>query len=141
MRTIKQVMLISLVLILPFGHLFGQANPLARFNSLIGEWTGRGEGFGNDSSEINSVFRFVMGTTYIEVSNDSKFALSEKHPEGEHQTNKGYISYDNRRRVIVFRQFNNEGYVNIYLLNDSLSADSVFVFETKSIENFPPGGK
>jgi len=51
------------------------------------------------------------------------------------------ISYDAERNVYVFRQFNIEGYVNQYLLIDSLSTDEKFVFETESIENFPSGGR
>lgn len=62
-------------------------------------------------------------------------------PKGEHHIDKGFISFDKSRNTIVFRQFNNEGYINQYILNNELSNDSTLVFETEIIENFIPGGK
>ena len=62
-------------------------------------------------------------------------------PGGEHQIDKGFISYDQSRNYIVLRQFNNEGYVNQYELSNSLSTDSILTFESEVIENFVSGGK
>jgi len=120
---------------------FAQTNPLEKLNALLGEWTGAGSGFGNNKSKIESSFRLVMGGTYLEINNESQFEPSEKNPKGEHHIDKGYVSFDNARKLIVFRQFNNEGYINQYVLNDSLSNDKLFVFETETIENFMPGGR
>ncbi len=120
---------------------YGQSNHYERLNFLIGSWTGTGSGFGNDKSQIESSFQLVMGGKYIEVKNESRFEPTEKNPEGEHHIDKGFISYDSSRKLMVFRQFNNEGYFNQYILNDSLSNDSCLVFETEMIENFIPGGK
>lgn len=108
---------------------------------LIGNWSGNGQGFGNDQSKIESSFQFVMDSTYIEVINDSHFEPTEKNPKGEHHIDRGFISFDKSRKLLVFRQFNNEGYINQYLLNQELSNDSTLVFETETIENFVPGGK
>jgi hypothetical protein len=82
-----------------------------------------------------------MDGNYIEIINESHFKPTEKKPEGEYHIDKGFISYDKSRKVIVFRQFNNEGYINQYVLNDSLSNATNLVFITESIENFMPGGK
>ena len=54
---------------------------------------------------------------------------------------KGFISFDATRNLIVFRQFNIEGYVNRYVLDDSLSNELQLVFVTEAIENFMPGGE
>ena len=62
-------------------------------------------------------------------------------PDGEHHIDKGLISFDENRKLIVYRQFHIEGYINQYVLNDSLSNDTVLVFETETIESFVPGGK
>ena len=78
---------------------------------------------------------------YIEVKNESKFDPTDNNPEGEHHVDNGFISYDKSRESIIFRQFNNEGYINQYVLIDSLSNDASLVFETENIENFVPGGK
>ena len=120
---------------------FGQTNTFDKINFVIGEWVGTGSVFGNEKSKIESSFQFVMDGKYIEVRNESRFEPAEKKPEGDYHIDKGFISYDKARKSIVFRQFNNEGYINQYLLNDSLSNDSLLVFETEIIENFVPGGK
>lgn len=137
----KRIKLLIIGLVLTFGLSFGQSNPFDRLSFLMGEWSGNGSGFGNEKSKIESVFKFVIGGKYIEVKNESRFEPTEKNPEGEHHIDKGFISYDKIRKSIVFRQFNIEGYMNQYLLSDSLSNDSLLVFETELIENFLPGGK
>lgn len=128
-------------LVLTFGLSFGQTKNFDRLSFVIGNWTGTGSGFGNDKSKIESSFQLIMDEKYIEVKNESWFEPTEKNPKGEHHIDKGFISYDKSRNTIVFRQFNNEGYINQYILNDSLSNDSILVFETENIENFVPGGK
>ncbi len=127
-------------LVFSSGKALAQTNHFDKVAFLIGEWNGSGSGFGNEKSSIESSFQFVMNSSYIEVINDSKFEPSEKRPEGEHHIDKGFISFDNDRGKIVFRQFNIEGFVNQYTLNESLSSDSVLIFETEIIENLP-GGK
>lgn len=123
------------------GVSFGQNNPLEKVNFILGEWNGKGNGFGNEKSKIESSFQLIMKGKYIEVKNESRFESTEKNPEGEHHIDKGFISFDSSRKSIIFRQFNNEGYVNQYVLNDSISNDSILVFETEIIENFVPDGK
>ena len=81
-----------------------------------------------------------MDGTYIEVIHESEFVPTPDKPEGEHHIDKGFISFDKNRNAYVFRQFNNEGYVNQYLLVDTLSTDNILVFETENIENLS-GGK
>jgi len=137
----KRAFFISLILLLICDLSFAQNNPLRKFIALKGEWIGTGSGFGNDKSKVEASYQMVMGGTYIEVINESKFEPTERNPKGEHHIDKGFISYDKNRKVFVCRQFNNEGFVNQYVLNDSLSSDKVFVFDTESIENFMPGGK
>ena len=117
-----------------------QENPFARFRFLIGDWQGNGSGFGNEKSSIQSSFKLVMNDLYIEVVNDSQFEPTEAKPDGEHHVDHGFMSYDQNRDIIIFRQFNIEGYVNQYVLVDSLSNDTTFVFDTEVIENFVPNG-
>lgn len=130
-----------LVLFLVFGISFAQTHPFEPIDFIIGDWTGTGSGFGNSKSNIESNFHLVMDGKYIEVRNESKFEPTKKNPEGEHHIDHGFISFDKNRNLIVFRQFNNEGYYNQYVLNDSISSDNELVFETEFIENFVPNGK
>ena len=136
----KSIFLV-LGLLISFGMSFAQTNPFEKINFIIGDWTGTGSGFGNHKSTIESSFKLVMDGKYIEVSNESRFEPTEKNPEGEHHLDQGFISYDKERNAIVFRQFNNEGYYNQYVLNDSISTETILVFETEFIENFVPNGK
>ena len=120
---------------------FAQSNVFEKIDFILGEWSGTGSGFGNEKSKIESSFQLVMEGKYIEVTNESKFDPTADKPEGEQHIDKGFISFDNSRKVFVFRQFNNEGYINKYVLNDLLSTDTMLVFETEEIENFVAGGK
>lgn len=136
----KHILLIMAV-VFTTGQLFAQENPLERFDRLMGKWQGTGEGFGGSVSEIDSEFNWVMNKRYVEVKNHSEFEPTPQNPEGEVHDDWGMISYDRARKAIVFRQFHVEGFVNQYVLNDSLSNEKTLVFESEVIENFVPGGK
>jgi hypothetical protein len=137
----KKVLFLILVLSLIINFSFAQSNPFAKIDFVIGEWKGIGSGFGNNRSKIESSFLFVMNGKYIEVKNESHFEPTEEKPEGEHHIDHGFISFDNSRKKLIYRQFNNEGYINTYLLNESSSTENSLIFETENIENFVPGGK
>lgn len=137
----KRFVFLIFGLIFFIGQSNGQSNSFDKISFIIGEWSGKGSGFGNDKSQINSNFQLVMDGKYIEVKNESIFEPTEKKPEGEHHIDKGFISYDKSRGEIIYRQFNNEGYYNQYVLNDSISNENILVFETEFIENFVPNGK
>ena len=135
----KKATLFALFMLLVSAFANGQTDPFEKLNVLIGDWTGSGSGFGNDRSKIESGFQYVMDAKYIEVINDSKFEPTTDNPQGEHHVDKGFISFDQERNLILYRQFNIEGYVNQYVLNLSESNDSTLVFETEEIENLSGG--
>lgn len=137
----KRKSFLVLGLLLSLGISFAQTNQFEKINFIIGDWTGTGSGFENNKSEIESSFHLVMDGKYIEIKNESRFEPTEKNPEGEHHLDKGFISFDKSRNSIIFRQFNNEGYYNQYVLNDSISNENLLIFETEIIENFVPNGK
>ena len=119
----------------------GQNNSFIKLDFIIGKWTGTGSGFGNGKSKISSSFSFIMSQKYIEVQNEAQFEPTENKPKGDYHIDKGFISFDTGRKAIVFRQFNNEGFINQYVLNEELSTNELLVFETETIESFVPGGK
>ncbi|OFX89204.1 MAG: hypothetical protein A2W99_01575 [Bacteroidetes bacterium GWF2_33_16] len=112
-----------------------------RFNFIIGYWNGSGTGFGNSKSEIVASYNFVLDGKYIEVNHHSEFTPTPKKPEGEIHDDWGIISFDKHNGKYIYRQFNNEGYYNQYVLNDSLSNDNLLIFETELMENFVIGSK
>lgn len=116
-------------------------NPLENFEQLIGNWKGTGTGFGNAQSEVSASYKWLMNKQYIEVKHHSEFEPTDQNLEGEIHDDQGIISFDKDRKVVVFRQYHNEGFFNEYVLNDSLSSPSSFIFETERIENFVPGGR
>jgi hypothetical protein len=122
-------------------QLIAQQNSLEKLQFIIGNWSGVGTGFGNENSTITATYNFVMNKKYIKVTHESHFKPTEKKPKGEHHIDNGFISFDKIRNKIIYRQFNNEGFVNQYILNDTLSNKSTLIFETETIENFMPGGK
>lgn len=136
----KNIFVTTLILI-NILYLNAQENSLEQFNFLEGNWAGTGSGFGSETSTIKASYHFVMNKKYIEVNHESIFKPSINNPKGDHHIDHGFISYDGLRKKIVYRQFNNEGYVNQYILNDSLSTENIFIFDTETIENFMPGGK
>ena len=121
--------------------IFSQENALEKLQFIIGNWSGTGTGFGNNTSTITASYTFVMNKKYIEVKHESYFKPTAKNTKGEYHTDKGFISFDTARHKIIYRQFNNEGYINQYVLNTKHSNLKKLVFETEKIENFVPGGK
>jgi hypothetical protein len=118
-----------------------QENYLEKLQFIIGDWNGTGVGFGNSTSTITASYKFIMNKKYIEAKHESIFKLTDKNKKGDHHIDNGFISFDTSRKKIVYRQFNNEGYVNQYILNEELSTSTSLIFETEIIENFVSGGK
>jgi hypothetical protein len=136
----KKLIILSILSMVSSGKVNAQESGLERFEFLIGHYAGTGEGFSSGQSRIQSSFEYVMDKKYIKVTNHSVFEPNEENPEGSMHEDWGIISYDRNRKAYVFRQFHSEGYVNQYVLNDSLSNDTTFIFESEDIENFVEGG-
>jgi len=131
-----------MLLMMTFGEsAMSQDDHFKPLGFILGEWSGTGTGFGNQKSTVQSSFRFSLNRSFIEVVNESEFEPTEKNPTGEKRKDQGFISFDKARKTFVFRQFHGEGFVNQYILNPSLSNDSLLVFDSEIIENFVPGGK
>ena len=135
----KSLLLICLLMVLTDTS-FSQSNNFERFDFLIGRWEGTGSGFGNEKSKIQSEFQLIMNGKYIKITNNAEFEPTESKPEGDNHIDWGIVSFDEKRNKVIFRQFNIEGYVNQYVLNDSLSNESRLIFDTEVIENFIEGG-
>jgi len=130
-----------IVAVLTFSMSLQAQNPLERLQSLIGNWEGTGEGFGNSKSDISAEYSWLMDKQYIEIKHHSEFAPTAQNSKGEIHDDFGVVSFNKERGVVVFRQYHSEGFFNEYVLDESDSNDSTLIFETERIENFVPGGR
>lgn len=120
---------------------YGQKNPLERLNFLIGDWSGTGKGYNDATSKVEISFYYIMQGKFIGMDAESRFAPAGKNEKGQFHQEKGFFSYDEDRKLIIYRQFSNDGYVNQYYLNDTISTARTLVFDTERTENFVPDGK
>jgi hypothetical protein len=110
---------------------------LAPISSLIGKWTGTSEGQPGNGT-VEREYEPALGSRFIRVRNRSTYPPQEKNPKGETHEDEGFISFDNARKRLVFRQFHVEGFVNTYVQQADAAAGTV-VFVSEAIENIPPG--
>ena len=86
---------------------------LAPVTSLLSTWTGTSEGQpGNGTVERD--YEHALGSRFIRVRNRSTYPPQTKNPRGETHEDEGFISFDNARQHLVFRQFHTERFVITY---------------------------
>ncbi len=112
-------------------------DPWKLLQPLVGTWTGTGHGMPGTST-IERSYEFVLGGKFMSVRNKSTFEAQKANPKGEVHEDWGMISYDQRRKKFVLREFNIEGYVNQYVLKEISDEGRKLVFVTESVENGPP---
>jgi glucose dehydrogenase len=114
----------------------GRAEVWAPLNFLLGSWettiTGK-PGSGNGKRE----YKLALRDQFIETRTVATYPPQAQNPKGEVHEDAGYISYDQRRKTFVFRQFHGEGFVNTYVADPPQGKDVVFTSE--AIENIPAG--
>jgi hypothetical protein len=113
------------------------ADPFAPLSFMLGRWTGTSEGQPGKAKVLREYKRALRGR-FIQTTNRSEWAPTEKHPAGEIHEDEGWFSFDRTRKRIVFRQFHVEGFVNRYLQEGDKPADTL-VFTSEAIENIPEG--
>jgi hypothetical protein len=111
---------------------------LAPLAGLLGSWRGDGEGEPG-VSRVERSYRPALGGRFIMATNRSTYAPQPKNPKGEVHDDVGYLSLDRARKLIVFRQFHVEGYVNQYVAQPPAGPLATLVFESEGIENIPAG--
>lgn len=109
------------------------ADPLAPVEVLEGVWRGESEGFGQKSTLTHEWKRVLDGKfmrlTTRSVSKDRNGA------ESVHE-DVGYISWSKDERVLRFRQFLSEGFVNTFQLKQVEKPGRGFNFEPESTEGY-----
>lgn len=112
--------------------------PLDLLQYFMGAWEGEGHGQPG-VSRVEESFEPVLRGTFVTNRHHAVFPVQEQNPKGEVHEDYGVFSYDKVRKVIVFRQFHVEGFVNQYVLTKTSEDGRELVFETEAIENIPPG--
>ena len=113
---------------------------LAPIASILGDWTGVGEGSPGVSSTTRLAER-ALDNRYIMVRGRSVYPKQEKNKKGEIHTQIDMWSYDKQRKVIVLRQFDNLGFVSTYVEDRSARARGRIVLVSEHLENVPAGWK
>jgi hypothetical protein len=104
---------------------------------LVGTWRGDQAGQpGRGSAE--RTYTFVLNDRFLQETNTSTYPPQEQNPKGEVHHHLSMMSYDSGRKLLVFRQFHTEGFVNTYVQEPSAD-DKKIVFVSEAIENIPAG--
>jgi hypothetical protein len=135
MKNVFILMLISVLPIIGFSQ-----DQFDKFNFLIGNWQGVETGVSGDGIGYRT-YSYELARNYIMEKNQSTFPKSDKNSKGEVHKDIGMFSYNSNKKEIVYRSFNIEGFTNIFVLDDSLSSETRFVFITREIENNPGNWK
>jgi hypothetical protein len=114
-------------------------SPWSAIQFLVGEWQGESEGQPGKGT-VKRSYRFVLGDKFLHEQNVSTYPPQPKNEKGEIHHHWSFFSYDRARRVLVLRQFHQEGFVNQYVMAPASTAGSV-VFESEALENVPAGWK
>jgi hypothetical protein len=109
----------------------GPADPWVPVRPLEGRWEGRGEGFGQQSV-VTHEWQFVMGGAFLRLETVS-VAAGEDGP-GEIHEDVGFMSWSGDDRVLRFRQFLSEGFVNTFQVETAADRDNTLVFEPEASE-------
>jgi hypothetical protein len=113
-------------------------DPFAPVRFMVGKWKGENSGQpGKGTSE--RTYAFELGDAFLATHNTALYPPQPQNEKGETHRDAGFISFDKVRKLLVFRQFHSEGFVNQYLHVVASSKPDTVVFETEVIENIAPG--
>src|SRR5512136_549134 len=110
-------------------------DPWANMRFLVGEWAGTASGEPGTGTASRR-YEFILGGRFLYERNTSTYPPQEKNRAGEVHQHWSIFSFDRNRNTLVFRQFHQEGFVVVYVLNPGLSTSSKLVFDSERIENF-----
>lgn len=110
------------------------SDPWSPIRSFVGEWEGISQGEPG-TGNVKRTDAFVLKDRYLHEKNVSTYPPQGTKPGGVHE-HWGFFSYDRARKMLVLRQFHQEGFVNRYTLNQQLSKPGMLVFESEQFENF-----
>ena len=114
-------------------------DPWAPLRFLEGTWKGESEGEPGKGT-VERRYEFVMRGRFLHERNTSTYPPQGKNPKGEVHEHWTMFSYDRARKMLVMRQFHQEGFVNQYVMPADAPLKK-FTFESEGFENLPAGWK
>ncbi|HRB12491.1 MAG TPA: hypothetical protein PKU70_05735 [Vicinamibacteria bacterium] len=114
-------------------------DPWAAIRFMVGEWEGESEGEPGKGT-VKRTYRFVLSDKFLHEENVSTYPPQPKNEKGEVHHHQSFFSYDRARRVLVLRQFHQEGFVNQFVMAPA-GVEGSLVFESEALENVPKGWK
>jgi hypothetical protein len=113
-------------------------DPFGPIRFMVGTWKGENTGEpGYGTSD--RTYAFEYGERFMTTRNTAVYPPQPKNEKGETHRDMGVISYDKARRLLVFRQFHSDGFVNQYAQDTAAGSADTVVFVSEAIENIAPG--
>jgi hypothetical protein len=112
-----------------------KTDPWQPLRFIIGSWQGTVSGQ-SGSGTVSRSYEFILNDKFIQENNTSTYPPQKQNKAGEVHHHLGLISYDRKRKTLMLRQFHEEGFVNLYALNQTISNSVLLVFESENFENF-----
>ena len=118
MRAILTLLLFACLAVPAAAQQAGTPDRWSAFEYFIGAWTGEESAtFGDGRGE--RTYELVLQDRYLLGRNRSVFPSQDGLPDGDDHEDWTVVSYDNDRDTYVLRQFNSEGFVNTFVLDDA----------------------
>ena len=107
---------------------------VAALDFFVGSWTGQ-ESASIGTGQGERTYELVLQGTYLLGRNRSLFVPQEGLPEGDDHEDWTWFSYDAERGTYVVRQFNSEGYVNRFVMEEGSTVPDRMAFVMEAAEN------
>ena len=129
--------IVALTTLLP-GPLYAQepdtSSQIAALQFFVGSWTGQ-ESASIGTGRGERTYELVLQGGYLLGRNRSLFEPQEGLPEGDDHEDWSWFSYDAERGTYIVRQFNSEGFVNQFALEQGSDIPGRMTFVLEATEN------
>ena len=134
MRAILTLLLFACIAVPASGQPAGAPDRWSAFEFFTGAWTGEESAtFGEGRGE--RTYEFVLQDRYLLGRNRSVFPPQDGLPDGDVHEDWSVVSFDTERNTYILRQFNSEGFVNTFVLDDASTPPPRMVFGLEASEN------
>ncbi len=107
---------------------------VAALDFFVGSWSGE-ESASIGTGQGARTYEIVLQGTYLLGRNRSLFVPQEGLPDGDDHEDWTWFSYDGERGTYVVRQFNSEGYVNRFVMEEGSTVPDRMTFVLEAAEN------